>query len=293
MSTITIRGIDETTARILKERAKNLLLFPKQIIESGRHTYVQGWSAHQPTRIRLLRGRSSPSGQVRQFRIDRILSVEPRPVRDRSPTGYVKDKIRRKGIVDKQTSQTKSLLTAKSHPATLTSENQISGRRMFYEELFEKLNKSGVDYVVVGGVALVLHGVVRLTADLDLMVHLEEGNLSKFVDIMNELGYRPKVPVKSEEFINAKTRATWINEKNMKVFSFFHPERAINLVDVFVEEPVDYNVIISDTVTIMSGSVSIPVVSVKNLIKLKEISGRPQDIADIAALREIQKSERR
>ena len=53
------------------------------------------------------------------------------------------------------------LLTAKSHPATLTSEKQISGRRMFYEELFEKLNMSGVDYVVVGGVALVLHGVVR------------------------------------------------------------------------------------------------------------------------------------
>jgi len=164
---------------------------------------------------------------------------------------------------------------------------------MFYEELFEKLNKSGVDYVVVGGVALVLHGVVRLTADLDLMVHLEEGNLSKFVDIMNELGYRPKAPVKSEEFINAKTRATWINEKNMKVFSFFHPERPIHLVDVFVEEPVDYNVIRSDAVTIMSGSVSIPVVSVKNLIKLKEISNRPQDIADIAALREIEKSGRR
>ncbi|HLA51623.1 MAG TPA: hypothetical protein VJZ92_05185 [Thermodesulfobacteriota bacterium] len=35
---------------------------------------------------------------------------------------------------------------------------------MFYEEIFEKLNDSGIDYIVVGGVALVLHGVVRLTA---------------------------------------------------------------------------------------------------------------------------------
>lgn len=164
---------------------------------------------------------------------------------------------------------------------------------MFYEELFEKLNSSNVDYVVVGGVALVLHGVVRLTADLDLMVHLEEANLSKFVKIMNELGYRPKVPVKAEEFVSAKNRAAWINEKNMKVFSFFHPQRPINLVDVFVEEPVDYDLIRSDVVKIMSGSVSIPVVSIKNLIKLKEISGRPQDIADIAALKEIEKSGRR
>lgn len=164
---------------------------------------------------------------------------------------------------------------------------------MFYEELFEKLNSSNVDYVVVGGVALVLHGVVRLTADLDLMVHLEEGNLSRFVNIMKELGYRPKVPVNAEEFISAKNMATWISEKNMKVFSFFHPQKPINLVDVFAEEPVEYALIKSDAVEIMSGNVSIPVVSVKNLIRLKEISGRPQDIADIAALKEIEKSGRR
>ena len=82
-----------------KDEEHAFLLFPKQILESGRHTYVQGWSAHQPKRIRLFRGRCSPSGQIRQFRLDRILSIEPRPVRDRSPTGYAKDKIRRKGIV--------------------------------------------------------------------------------------------------------------------------------------------------------------------------------------------------
>lgn len=79
----------------------------------------------------------------------------------------------------------------------------------------------------------------------------------------------------------------------MKVFSFFHPHMPINLVDVFVEEPVDYSQIKSEAVRIMSGSIPIPVVSVKNLIKLKEISGRPQDIADIAALKEIGKSGQR
>lgn len=82
-----------------KDEEHAFLLFPKQILESNCHIYVQGWSAHQPTRIRLLRRHPSPSGQIRQFRLDRILSVEPRPVRDQSPTGYVKDKIRRKGIV--------------------------------------------------------------------------------------------------------------------------------------------------------------------------------------------------
>lgn len=77
---------------------------------------------------------------------------------------------------------------------------------MFYEEIFRELNRRKIDYVVVGGVAVVMHGVVRLTADLDLMVHLEEKNLTKFVEVMNELGYKPKVPVKAESFIDPENR---------------------------------------------------------------------------------------
>jgi hypothetical protein len=38
---------------------------------------------------------------------------------------------------------------------------------MLYEDIFRTLAEKKIDYVVVGGVALVLHGVVRLTGDLD------------------------------------------------------------------------------------------------------------------------------
>jgi hypothetical protein len=82
-----------------KDKEHAFLLFPKKIIEKAGYTYAQGWSAHQPMRIHLLRGRSQLSGQIRRFRIDRILSVEPKPVRDRTVTGYFKNKIRRKGII--------------------------------------------------------------------------------------------------------------------------------------------------------------------------------------------------
>jgi len=92
-------GVIVTYLAAGEKEEHTFLMFPKQILEGGRHTYVQGWSAHQPTRIRLFRARSSPSGQIRKFRLDRILSVETRPVRNRSPKGYVRDKIRRKGIV--------------------------------------------------------------------------------------------------------------------------------------------------------------------------------------------------
>lgn len=160
---------------------------------------------------------------------------------------------------------------------------------MFYEEIFRELNKRRIDYVVVGGVAVVMHGVVRLTADLDLMVHLEEKNLTKFVEVMNELGYKPKVPVKAESFIDPDNRRTWIEEKNMRVFSFYHPKKGIMLIDIFINEPVPYNKIREDAVKMKMGNLLIPTVSIEDLIRLKEISGRPQDIADIEALKRLGK----
>ncbi len=39
-----------------------------------------------------------------------------------------------------------------------------------YQPLFRALNESEVRYVVVGGVATVLHGYARFTADIDLIV---------------------------------------------------------------------------------------------------------------------------
>jgi hypothetical protein len=47
---------------------------------------------------------------------------------------------------------------------------------MVYFDLFRAFDECDLDYVVVGGVALVMHGVVRMTADLDLMVALEPGS---------------------------------------------------------------------------------------------------------------------
>lgn len=160
---------------------------------------------------------------------------------------------------------------------------------MLFEEIFRELNKRKIDYVVVGGVALVLHGVVRLTADLDLMVHLDEKNLAKFVEVMNALGYRPKVPVKAESLIDPENRKMWFEEKNMRVFSFYHPKKGIMLIDIFINEPVPYDKIKIDAVEMKMGHLLIPTVSVEDLIKLKEISGRPQDIADIEALKRLEK----
>ncbi len=155
---------------------------------------------------------------------------------------------------------------------------------MFFELLFRKLQEKEVDYMVVGGVALVLQGAVRMTADLDLMVALEEHNLTVFVEAMNEMGFRPKVPVPSEAFISADNRESWIRDKGMVVFSFYHPGEMFSLVDVFIHEPVPYGEMRVRRDYKLVDDFSIPVASIQDLIRLKSIAGRPQDIEDIKAL---------
>jgi hypothetical protein len=162
---------------------------------------------------------------------------------------------------------------------------------MFYEEVFRKLSDREVKYAVAGGVALVLHGVVRLTADLDLIVELSTENLRRFITAMNELGYKPKPPVDAEDFIDPLNRKTWKEEKGMEVFSFYHPKMPMNLIDVFVNEPIGFNEIESEIVIFKARDIEIPVISKKHLKVLKRKANRPQDIADIEALEEIEHME--
>ncbi len=164
----------------------------------------------------------------------------------------------------------------------------VNAGPMYYEDVFRRLHGDGIRYVVVGGVALVLHGVVRLTVDLDLMVDLAPENLTRFVAAMNALGYRPRVPVRAEEFIDPEKRRGWREEKGMQVFSFIHPAQPGRLVDVFVDEPISFEEVDRDKKVVQAADLSIPVVSVEHLKRLKRISSRAQDLADIEALEDLE-----
>jgi hypothetical protein len=159
---------------------------------------------------------------------------------------------------------------------------------VLYEDIFRALEKKKVDYLVVGGVALVLHGVVRLTGDLDLFVKLEKPNVLKFIEAMKEMGYKPKVPVKAEDLADADRRRQWRTDKGMRVFSFYHPRKPMQLIDVFIDEPIPYSEARKGKKMFEAGGIQIPVVSVEHLKALKRISARPQDLADIEALEAIE-----
>jgi hypothetical protein len=155
--------------------------------------------------------------------------------------------------------------------------------------IFEALETAGVRYLVVGGVAVVLHGHPRFTADLDLVVSLDSANALAAVRALGTLGYRPRAPVPAEQFADASMRRRWIEEKGLTVFSLWSPNHPGTEVDLFVEEPFAFEACHARGVHADLGTTRAMVVSLEDLIELKRQAGRPRDLEDIAALEAIRR----
>ncbi len=158
-----------------------------------------------------------------------------------------------------------------------------------YEPLFEALNRAHVRYVVVGGLATVLHGHARLTADVDLVVDLVPDEARRAVDVLLDLGFEPRIPVEARDFADEKIRRQWVRDRGMRVFSLFDPANPMRSLDLFAEHPIAFEELWSRAVLLQLRSTHVRVASVSDLIELKRQAGRPKDLADIEALEAIRK----
>ncbi|RKZ32738.1 hypothetical protein DRQ33_05375 [bacterium] len=155
----------------------------------------------------------------------------------------------------------------------------------YFRNIFKTLNECGVRYLVVGGVAVNLYGVLRTTADLDIIVNLTEENILLLVKALEKLGYKPKVPINIKEFADPEIRNRWIEEKGMKVLGVYPSDRQLGEIDIFVTEPFDFDEAYQKRIDFDVGDgIIVPVVSLDDLIYLKKESARSQDLADIEAL---------
>jgi hypothetical protein len=154
------------------------------------------------------------------------------------------------------------------------------------EQVLAALNAAGVRYLVVGGVAVVLHGHLRTTADLDLVVSLEPSNARRAIGAVAALGYRARAPVPAERFADAAERAAWISEKELTVFSLWSDRL------LFVREPFDFEQAWARRVTVSLDTTTATVVGLQDLLALKREAKRPLDLADVEALEAIARAGR-
>ena len=154
------------------------------------------------------------------------------------------------------------------------------------QQIVEVLNNAHVRYVVAGGLAVIAHGYLRLTMDIDLVIDLERDNLLRGLNTLEKVGYKPRLPVTNEQFANAQTREGWIKEKNMMVFPLWNPSEANGmLVDIFVKCPFDFADEYAKAKWMeIEGGPQVPFVGLDCLLRMKEIAARPKDLVDIEYL---------
>lgn len=154
-------------------------------------------------------------------------------------------------------------------------------------QIFAALNDANVDYVVVGGLAVILHGYLRATADLDLAIGLSPDNAKRGMDALASIGLQPRLPVSLDDFNDADKRADWLRNRNMQVFPLWDPANPIRSVDVFIDEPVEFSSLLADAVIKDVQGLKVRIASITHLIEMKQRAGRARDLEDIDKLQQI------
>lgn len=136
-----------------------------------------------------------------------------------------------------------------------------------YLDVFDRLEREGVGYVVVSGVAVVLHGHVRPVFDLDIVVGPAPEEGARALRALFGVGFVPSLPL----------------PLNMvSVMRMF--DTAGREVDLFVRYHIPFAALWADAVRVPVGGGVARVASLEHLLRAKRINGRPHDLLDIAAL---------
>jgi len=158
---------------------------------------------------------------------------------------------------------------------------------MFFKKILKELEKRNIKYLTIGGVAVNLHGYNRITNDLDIMISFDPENIEKLAMMAKDLGFKPRVPVEIKELADPQKREYWRKEKNMKVFSIYNPENDFEIVDIMINDDIDFDTAYKNRQVQSDENFNVSIVSINDLIKLKELAGRDRDLVDLKILKEL------
>ena len=158
-------------------------------------------------------------------------------------------------------------------------------------ELLQSLSEGQVQYVLVGGLAVQLHGFMRSTVDIDLVLAMNDKNLVSFIDVVKRFGLMPSIPVPIESLRNAAQIEQWHREKGMLAFALREPQIGGGVVDVLVRPEVPFEKLRKNAVIGELFSQQIWIASIDDLLTMKRSANRPKDRLDIEALEKIKRGE--
>jgi len=145
------------------------------------------------------------------------------------------------------------------------------------DRLVAALNAAQIGYVIVGGLAVGAHGVVRATRDLDLVAAPDQRNMDRLADCLQALGGEHPIQ-------GPLTGAALAKPASFKVQTQHGEVQVLNRMEgvpPFAELQRD-----QIRVEIASDAVA-PVCSLAHLRVMKRAANRPRDHVDLAELEEL------
>ncbi|MFA7281911.1 MAG: nucleotidyl transferase AbiEii/AbiGii toxin family protein [Sterolibacterium sp.] len=165
---------------------------------------------------------------------------------------------------------------------------QEKARAMSMFDLIRSLSNADIDFVLVGGLAVALHGYQRVTMDVDVVLAMTPENLRRFIDCAKAAGLRPVIPVPIDALADPDRIEQWHREKGMLAFALRGPDMMATVIDVLVRPVVSFAELKRDAVMAPVGTLTIPIASIEHLIAMKTGTGRSKDAIDIEELRKLQ-----
>lgn len=141
-----------------------------------------------------------------------------------------------------------------------------------FKEFVELLNSNRVEFLVVGGYALAAHGHPRYTGDIDVWYRPTTANVSKLLQVLEAFGFGD-VGITAED----------LSTPGAVIQLGYAPARIDLLSSI---DGVEFSECYGRRIDVTVMGLTLPVISVSDLRTNKLTVGRPQDIADVAALDE-------
>lgn len=145
------------------------------------------------------------------------------------------------------------------------------------ERVVDALNRAGVRYVIVGGLAVGAHGVVRATRDLDLVPDPAPANLGRLARALGALGGGHPV----DQELTGESLSHPVSMKLRTRSGEVHVLNRMPGTPPFEELAADALLVEIDT------GVGAPVCSLDHLRRMKAASARPRDAVDLAELDQL------
>ncbi|OGC89699.1 MAG: hypothetical protein A2W25_17360 [candidate division Zixibacteria bacterium RBG_16_53_22] len=137
--------------------------------------------------------------------------------------------------------------------------------------LASALKKAKIDYMVIGGQAVLIHGEPRYTKDIDVTLGVDTDKLPELIKLSKGLGLRVLVK-KPEEFV-----------RDTKVLPAIQISSNIKVDFIFSSAEFEREAI-KRAKSVKIGRTAIKFASLEDLVILKIIAGRPRDIEDVRIL---------